>query len=377
MSIDVDRSVTKSFGDFVALDDVYARRPDGLADRAARARAARGKSTLLRIIAGPRVRRHRHRSRIDGRRRHRRAAAEAQHRLRLPALRRLQAHDGRATTSRFGLEIRKRPKAEIAARVDELLELVSLARLPAPLPSPALRRPAPADGAGPRARRRADGAAARRAVRRARRQGPQGAARLAAPAARRGARDHRLRHPRPGGGAGGRRPDRGDQRGPDRAGRHPADLYDEPGERLRDGLPRRGHHARRAARARRTTSQLALERATTRTRRRWSSGSSTSASRCASSCVLGDGRGAGRSSPAARPSAWSWPSARRSSCGPGCTTSPNRRKRRPLLRPSPRRGTLDARRVVIGPRSLSLTGGRSRAGLAARVRVLRRPPSDA
>ena len=73
----------------------------------------------------------------------------------------------------FGLKIRKRPKAEIRARVDELLELVELDRLARALPVAALRRPAPADGAGPRARRRAEGAAARRAVRRARRQGPR------------------------------------------------------------------------------------------------------------------------------------------------------------------------------------------------------------
>ncbi|WP_341351249.1 hypothetical protein [Nocardioides convexus] len=45
-------------------------------------------------------------------------------------------------------------------------------------------------------------------------------ARLAAPAARRGARDDGLRDPRPGGGPGGRRRDRGHQRGPDRADRH-------------------------------------------------------------------------------------------------------------------------------------------------------------
>ena len=46
-------------------------------------------------------------------------------RLRLPALRRLQAHD-RARQRGLGLKIRKRPKAEIRERVDELLGLVQL-----------------------------------------------------------------------------------------------------------------------------------------------------------------------------------------------------------------------------------------------------------
>ena len=120
----------------------------------------------------------------------------------------------------FGLEIRKRPKAEVEQPGRRAAQAgAPLAVLP-PAALAALRRPAPADGAGPGARGGADGAAARRAVRRARRQGPQGAARLAAPAARRGARDHRLRDPRPGGGPRGRRRDRGHQRGPGRADRH-------------------------------------------------------------------------------------------------------------------------------------------------------------
>ena len=55
----------------------------------------------------------------------------------------------------FGLKIRKRPKAEIRERVDELLALVHLDGLGRPLPVAALRRPAPAHGARPRARGRA------------------------------------------------------------------------------------------------------------------------------------------------------------------------------------------------------------------------------
>ena len=185
--------------------------PDRPAHRAARAQRRRQVDPAAHHRR-PRDRRQRlgdHR----GQGRHPPAAAEAQRRVRLPALRRLQAHDG-------GQERRLRPRDPQAAQGRDRREgrRAAQARAPLAVRPPdalaALGRPAPAAGAGPRARRRADGAAARRAVRRPRRQGPQGAARLAAPAARRGARDHGLRDPRPGGGPRGRRRDRGHQRGP-------------------------------------------------------------------------------------------------------------------------------------------------------------------
>ena len=88
----------------------------------------------------------------------------------------------------------------------------------APLPGAALRRPEAAHGARPRARGRAEGAAARRAVRRPRRARARRAARVAAPTARGGARHDGLRHARPGGGDGGRRPHRRHEQGQDRAG---------------------------------------------------------------------------------------------------------------------------------------------------------------
>ena len=149
----------------------------------------------------------------------------------------------------FGLTVRKRPKAEIKARVAELLELVGLAHLAGRLPAPALRRPAPAHGARPRARGRAAGAAARRAVRRARRPRARGAAHLAAAAARRGARDDDLRHARPGGGDGDRRADRRRQRGPDRAVGVARRRSTTTRRRVRHVLRRPGHARRRPARA--------------------------------------------------------------------------------------------------------------------------------
>ena len=112
----------------------------------------------------------------------------------------------------FGLKVRKRPKAEIRARVQELLELVRLdglaERYPSQLSGGQLQRMALARALAVAAA----GAAAGRAVRRARRAGPRRAARVAAPAARGDPRDDDLRHARPGGGDGGRRADRGHER---------------------------------------------------------------------------------------------------------------------------------------------------------------------
>ena len=46
----------------------------------------------------------------------------------------------------FGLKIRKRPKAEVKQKVDELLETVGLSGFQTRYPGAALRWPAPADG---------------------------------------------------------------------------------------------------------------------------------------------------------------------------------------------------------------------------------------
>ena len=85
----------------------------------------------------------------------------------------------------FGLAMRKVPKAERNRRADEVLRLVGPGRLRQPRHPPALRRPAAAGGAGPRDRRRAEGAAARRAAGRARSgAAPADAGRAGADAAR-------------------------------------------------------------------------------------------------------------------------------------------------------------------------------------------------
>jgi sulfate transport system ATP-binding protein len=122
MSITV-RNVSKRYGEFVALDDVSLEVPGGSLT-ALLGPSGSGKSTLLRIIAG----------------------------LEVPDLGEIDisGEDATAITPQkrgvgfvfqhyaafkhmtvrknvaFGLEVRKRPKAEIRARVDELLALVGL-----------------------------------------------------------------------------------------------------------------------------------------------------------------------------------------------------------------------------------------------------------
>src|ERR671916_845937 len=131
MSIDV-KHVTKKFGDFVALDNVSVSLPKGQLT-ALLGPSGGGKSTLLRIIAG-----------LDtadtGT-----VSIEGVNATRLPPQKRnvgfvfqhyaVFKHMTVAKNVAFGLEIRKRPKDEIAARVDELLKLVHLSQFSHRMPS--------------------------------------------------------------------------------------------------------------------------------------------------------------------------------------------------------------------------------------------------
>jgi sulfate transport system ATP-binding protein len=133
MSINVS-GVTKKFGDFVALDDVSVNLPTGQLT-ALLGPSGGGKSTLLRIIAGLE-------DADSGT-----VTIEGQEATHLPPQKRNVGfvfqhyaafkHMSVAKNVAFGLEIRKRPKAEVKRRVDELLELVHLSqfahRLPAQL----------------------------------------------------------------------------------------------------------------------------------------------------------------------------------------------------------------------------------------------------
>jgi sulfate/thiosulfate transport system ATP-binding protein len=116
-------NVTKRFGDFVALDDVSLEIADG-ALTALLGPSGSGKSTLLRVIAG--LERPDTGSVYLG----------GRDVSRLPAYDRgigfvfqhyaAFKHMTVAKNIAFGLEIRKRPKAEIKRRVAELIELVHL-----------------------------------------------------------------------------------------------------------------------------------------------------------------------------------------------------------------------------------------------------------
>jgi sulfate transport system ATP-binding protein len=131
MSIDV-HGVTKKFGDFVALDDVSVSLPRGQLT-ALLGPSGGGKSTLLRIIAGL--------DKADSGT----VSIEGTEATKLPPQKRnvgfvfqhyaVFKHMTVAKNVAFGLEIRKKPKAEVAARVDELLRLVHLSQFAHRLPS--------------------------------------------------------------------------------------------------------------------------------------------------------------------------------------------------------------------------------------------------
>jgi sulfate/thiosulfate transport system ATP-binding protein len=131
VSIEV-RNLNKRFGDFVALDDVSVSLPSGQLT-ALLGPSGGGKSTLLRIIAGLDSADSGTVS-IEG--------TEATH---LPPQKRnvgfvfqhyaVFKHMTVAKNVAFGLEIRKRPKAQVAERVDELLKLVHLSQFGHRMPS--------------------------------------------------------------------------------------------------------------------------------------------------------------------------------------------------------------------------------------------------
>ncbi|MGA9100730.1 sulfate/molybdate ABC transporter ATP-binding protein [Aeromicrobium sp.] len=131
MGIEI-RDVNKNFGDFVALQDVTLSIPTGQLT-ALLGPSGGGKSTLLRIIAGLE-------SADSGT-----VAIDGADATGLPAQKRNVGfvfqhyaafkHMTVAKNVAFGLEIRKRPKAEVTAKVDELLALVHLTQFGHRLPS--------------------------------------------------------------------------------------------------------------------------------------------------------------------------------------------------------------------------------------------------
>jgi sulfate/thiosulfate transport system ATP-binding protein len=120
----VARSVTKRFGEFVALDDASIEVPAGSLT-ALLGPSGSGKSTLLRVIAGL-EQPESGTVELDGVDVTRQAAQKRgigfvfQH---YAAFKHMTVRENVA----FGLKVRKRPRAEVKKRVDELLELVQIA----------------------------------------------------------------------------------------------------------------------------------------------------------------------------------------------------------------------------------------------------------
>jgi sulfate transport system ATP-binding protein len=117
------RQVTKSFGDFAALDDVSIEIPDGSLT-ALLGPSGSGKSTLLRVIAGLEAPDSGEvaiagRDATGVRPQERGIGFVFQH---YAAFKHMTVRENVA----FGLTIRKRPKREIRERVDELLRIVGL-----------------------------------------------------------------------------------------------------------------------------------------------------------------------------------------------------------------------------------------------------------
>src|SRR6476659_96603 len=122
----VARSVTKRFGDFVALDDASIEVTSGSLT-ALLGPSGSGKSTLLRVIAGL-EQPESGTVELDGVDVTRQAPQKRcvgfvfQH---YAAFKHMTVRENVA----FGLKIRRRPRAEIKQRVTELLDLVQLSRL--------------------------------------------------------------------------------------------------------------------------------------------------------------------------------------------------------------------------------------------------------
>ena len=220
------RSVSKRFGNAVALDDVSLDVPAGSLT-ALLGPSGGGKSTLLRVVAGLEMP-DTGTVEIDGQDVTKVAGARPGHRLLLPALRPVPPPDRapeRGLRARGPQAPQGRDPPTGWTSCLELVRIDHLAdRYPSQLSGGQRQRMALARALAiePRVLLLDEPFGALDA------QVRQQLRVVAARAAREDRRDHRARHPRPGGGHGGGRPPGHHQRGPPRAGRPPAEMYDHP-----------------------------------------------------------------------------------------------------------------------------------------------------
>ena len=144
----------------------------------------------------------------------------------------------------YGLRLKKLDRAAVAKTGRRGHGAGAARWLRGPYAVAALRRAAAARRLGPRVGHGAAGAAARRAAGRARSEAAPGDAGRVAPHPSRDRRHLRLRHPRPGRGAGPCQPDRGDEGRPDRAAWHAGGNLSQAGDALHRRLHRRGKSSR-------------------------------------------------------------------------------------------------------------------------------------
>ena len=285
MSEDADirlESVTKRFGDQTAVDDLTLSIPRG-EFYALLGPSGCGKTTSLRMIGG-------FEDPTSGK-----VYLGGDEVTQLPPYKRdvntvfqsyaLFPHLSVENNVGFGLERKKVGKGDIKTRVGEALEMVQLGQFAQAQAGAALRRPAAARRARPRAGQPPAGAAARRAARRAR-PAPAQAAPAPAQADPAGRRHHvRARDARPGGGHEHGRHDRGHARRQDRAGRRRRRPLRAPADRVRGQLPRRLEPDRRAHDAPATTATRRRRRTTARRSTSRPTGSArTAATRSRSAC---------------------------------------------------------------------------------------------
>ena len=149
------------------------------------------------------------------------ARPRTRHRLRVPALRALSAHE-RAQEHRLSAAGARHAEAGDQARVEETAKLLRIDHLLEQAGVGPCRRRPPARGARPRHRQAAKMLPDGRTARHARHRVPRSDGPRAARAAQPHPRHHGLCHARPDGSHVDGRQDRGDEQRPDRAVRQPA-----------------------------------------------------------------------------------------------------------------------------------------------------------